>query len=71
MDAFSEQRVEHTLLAHVADLPEDELERALRSLIDANVLIVDGTGYCFRHALLRDALHAELLPGQHSRLHLR
>lgn len=62
--------VEHGLLHRVAGLPEAELESALRSLVDANVLRVTSTGYRFRHALLREAVHLELLPGQHARLHL-
>ncbi|MBV2362357.1 AAA family ATPase [Streptomonospora nanhaiensis] len=68
--AVSAAQIEHDLLAHVAEVPEDTLNTALRALIDANVLRVDGTGYTFRHALLREAVHDELLPGQHTRLHL-
>jgi DNA-binding CsgD family transcriptional regulator len=33
------------------------------------VLVADETGYRFRHALLREAVHDDLLPGQHARLH--
>ncbi|MUL40991.1 AAA family ATPase [Streptomonospora sp. PA3] len=69
--AVSGAHIEHDLLAHVAGIGEDELNTALRALVDANVLRVDGTGYRFRHALLREAVHDELLPGQHTRLHLR
>jgi DNA-binding NarL/FixJ family response regulator len=32
---------------------------------------VDGEGYAFRHALLREVLHDDLLPGAHMRLHVR
>ncbi|GAB3205500.1 regulatory protein, luxR family [Marinactinospora thermotolerans DSM 45154] len=64
-------RIGHELLAHVAELPETDLDTALRSAIDANILLVDGPGYRFRHALLREAVHQDLLPGQHTRLHLR
>ncbi|CAM4011391.1 helix-turn-helix transcriptional regulator [Nocardiopsis gilva] len=69
--AVSGGQIEHELLAHVADLPESELDAALHAVVDTNVLRVEGTGYRFRHALLREAVHSELLPGQHSRLHLR
>ncbi|GAA3734771.1 hypothetical protein GCM10022205_20560 [Spinactinospora alkalitolerans] len=69
--AVSAARIEHELLAHVAALPEPELDAALHAVVDTNVLRVDGTGYRFRHALLREAVHQELLPGQHARLHLR
>ncbi|MBB6172595.1 ATP/maltotriose-dependent transcriptional regulator MalT [Nocardiopsis mwathae] len=69
--AVSGGRIEHGLLAHVADLPEDTLDAALHAVVDTNLLRVEGTGYRFRHALLREAVHSELLPGQHARLHLR
>lgn len=69
--AVSAAHIEHDLLAHVAGLTENDLTAALRALVDANVLRVDGTGYRFRHALLREAVHDELLPGEHTRLHLR
>lgn len=63
--------IEHEMLRHAVDLSEPELEAALHTLVDANVLRTDRTGYRFRHSLLRDAVHGELLPGPHARLHLR
>lgn len=63
--------IEHEVLHHAVDLPERELEAALHTLVDSNVLRPNRTGYRFRHALLRDAVHHEILPGPHSRLHLR
>ncbi len=63
--------VEHEMLYHAAGLPEHRLEAALHTLVDANVLRAERTGYRFRHALLRDAVHGELLPGPHARLHMR
>ncbi|MDE3724057.1 AAA family ATPase [Nocardiopsis sp. N85] len=63
--------IDHEVLRHAADLPDRDLETALHTLVDANVLKVHGDGYRFRHALLRDAVHGELLPGPHTRLHLR
>ena len=47
------------------------LSRALRPAVAANVLVVDGEGYAFRHALIREAVHDDLLPGEHTRLHTR
>ena len=35
------------------------------------MLITDEDGYVFRHALLREVVHEDLLPGQHTRLHAR
>ncbi|MEV4112850.1 AAA family ATPase [Nonomuraea sp. NPDC049695] len=65
------QRIEHDLLSAVAGLDESALSRALRPAVAGNVLAVDGEGYCFRHALIREALHDDLLPGEHTRLHTR
>jgi ATP/maltotriose-dependent transcriptional regulator MalT len=64
-----EARIEHQLLAAVAGLDEAALNRALRPAVAANILIVDGDGYAFRHALIREAIHEDLLPGEHTRLH--
>ena len=64
-------RVEDAVLAEVADLDSVILEDALREAVSANVIRVDGTAYAFRHALLREALHDDLLPGTHARLHAR
>nr|SBO98875.1 Putative LuxR-family transcriptional regulator [Nonomuraea gerenzanensis] len=65
------QRIEHALISAVAGLDEGALSRALRPAVAGNVLVVDGEGYSFRHALIREALHDDLLPGEHVRLHTR
>ena len=59
------------LLAEVAGLDEDELLRALRETVDSHLLVVDpsGHGYVFRHALTRDAVYEDMLPGERVRLH--
>ncbi|MBO3751634.1 AAA family ATPase [Streptosporangiaceae bacterium NEAU-GS5] len=64
-------RIEHALLAAVAGVDDDALSRALRPAVAANVLVVDGEGYAFRHALIREAVHDDLLPGERVRLHTR
>lgn len=65
-------RVGHALLAAVSGLSDLELEAALRPAIAGNVLqIADGRAYVFRHSLIREAVHEELLPGEHQRLHAR
>jgi DNA-binding CsgD family transcriptional regulator len=63
--------VPHDPLAAVAGLPPVELDAALRPAVAAQVLVVDRDlpGYAFRHALMREAVHDDLLPGEHSRLH--
>ncbi|MEU4334011.1 AAA family ATPase [Micromonospora lupini] len=65
-------RFAHGLLAEVAGLPEAELEDALRAAVAAQLVVADHDGdYEFRHALVREAVHDELLPGEHARLHAR
>ena len=64
-------RIEHGLLAAVSGLDETTLTRGLRPAVAANVLVVEGDGYAFRHALIREAIHEDLLPGEHTRLHAR
>ncbi|WP_346777296.1 AAA family ATPase [Streptomyces sp. HNM0575] len=65
--------VEHALLAAVCGLPEAELLDALRVAVGANVLLPtdDGDGYRFRHALLREAVGEDLLPGEAAALNRR
>jgi DNA-binding CsgD family transcriptional regulator/tetratricopeptide (TPR) repeat protein len=69
--AVAGRRVSHRLLAEVAGWPEAELERGLREGIAAGVLVADSsTGtYAFRHALLQEAVYADLLPSEQVRLH--
>ena len=67
--AVAGNRVNHELLAQVAGGATVDLDRGLREAIDASVLTADETGYNFRHALLREVVHDDLLPGQHARLH--
>ncbi len=59
------------LLAAVAGLDDDALTRALRPAVTANVLRAADDGYAFRHELISEAVHEDLLPGEHSRLHAR
>ena len=65
--------VEHPLLAAVARLPEEELIEALRAAVGANILAPtqDGDGYRFRHALVREAVSDDLLPGERVGLNRR
>jgi DNA-binding CsgD family transcriptional regulator len=61
----------HALLAVVTGLDDGALIRALRPAVTANVLLPQGDGYAFRHELIREAVHDDLLPGEHGRLHSR
>ena len=64
------RQVSHGLLAAVSDLGPTELETALRTAVEANVLVASRGGtYAFRHALLGEAVYDDLLPGERVRLH--
>jgi DNA-binding CsgD family transcriptional regulator len=61
----------HALLTAVTGLDDTALISALRPAVTANVLRARAGGYTFRHELIREALHEDLLPGEHGRLHGR
>jgi len=64
------RRAPHDLVARGSGLDEDALERALRSAVEANVLVAEGDdSYAFRHALVAEAVYQDLLPGERTRLH--
>ncbi|MFK5645905.1 AAA family ATPase [Ornithinimicrobium sp. LYQ121] len=64
------RRASHALLAEVVDLPGARLDEALRAAVEANVLVpVPEADYAFRHALLAEAVHDDLLPGERARIH--
>src|SRR5580704_9316922 len=69
--AVAGKQVPDRLLAVVAGLSEPELFAALREAVEAHLLVVDqsGPGYEFRHALTRDAVYEDMLPGERVRLH--
>jgi DNA-binding CsgD family transcriptional regulator len=69
--AVAGRRVPHRLLAAVAGLDDRQLVEALRAAV-ANQLLVTRPGqdgYDVRHALLREVIDADLLPGERARLH--
>ncbi|MFD8228113.1 AAA family ATPase [Streptomyces massasporeus] len=68
--AVAGRRVEHDLLREAVGLPEAELESALREAVGRQLLVAgDDDTYSFRHALAREAVYADLLPGERARLH--
>ncbi|MGW0613146.1 helix-turn-helix transcriptional regulator [Streptomyces sp. NPDC002788] len=68
--AVAGRRVEHDLLRDAVALPEAELESALREAVGRQLLVAgDDDTYSFRHALAREAVYADLLPGERARLH--
>ncbi|WKX73507.1 helix-turn-helix transcriptional regulator [Streptomyces sp. XD-27] len=65
--------VEFRLLATVTGLAVDELIGTLRTAVGAAVLqpADEGESFRFRHALMREAVAGDLLPGERSRLSRR
>jgi DNA-binding CsgD family transcriptional regulator/tetratricopeptide (TPR) repeat protein len=64
-------RVPHELLAAVHRGDEAALDAAARESVRYGVIDVDGDDYAFRHALVREAILADLLPGERARYHAR
>ncbi|WP_244284199.1 helix-turn-helix transcriptional regulator [Agromyces badenianii] len=64
-------RISHALLEAVFDGTAGELDLAARESVLAGVLTIDGDDYTFRHALVREAILADLLPGERARFHAR
>ncbi|NGY57337.1 AAA family ATPase [Lentzea sp. NEAU-D13] len=64
------RRVRHDRLREVAGMSDVELDTTLRELVQHHLLVVnDDEVYTFRHALLREAVYGDLLPGERVRLH--
>ena len=64
------QRVDHPLLAETSGLDERTLRDALREAVDSHILVADDDGrHRFRHALLREVVEDDLLPGERTALH--
>lgn len=65
----AERPLTHPLVTQLADLPEVRLDEAIREATLSGILVVVDDDYRFRHALLREAVHDDLLPGERARLH--
>ncbi len=64
-------RVSHALLSEVYTGSGDELDAAARQCVYFGVLTIEGDDYAFRHALVREAILSDLLPGERARFHAR
>ncbi|MEV3855629.1 AAA family ATPase [Streptomyces sp. NPDC050095] len=63
--------VAHCRLEPVADESGADLDALLRVLVDRGLVVTSGDRYTFRHALIRQAVYEDLLPGERIRLHAR
>jgi ATP/maltotriose-dependent transcriptional regulator MalT len=65
------QRLDHRLLADAVGADPGELVAPLRELVAAHLIVANANDrYVFRHALLREVITDDLLPGERSELHL-
>jgi hypothetical protein len=69
--AMAGRHTSHRLLAAVVGLDDQGLVKALRAAVGSQLLVTvpDLDGYEVRHALLREVIDADLLPGERARLH--
>jgi DNA-binding CsgD family transcriptional regulator len=70
--AVAGRRASDDLVRAASALPEPAYDEAVREAMAHQLLVPDGAdGYAFRHALLREAVYNDLLPGERTRLHAR
>ena len=61
---------DHALVAAVAGLEPGELRDALREAVASQIVVTVGDeAYGFRHALLREVVYDDLLPGERTAMH--
>ena len=61
---------DHELLAAVCELEPAELRDALREAVASQIVVVHPDGdYAFRHALLREVVYDDMLPGERTAMH--
>jgi DNA-binding CsgD family transcriptional regulator len=64
-------RADHALLADATGLEPRAMRDAMREAVEGHIVVVDGEDrYGFRHALLREVVEDDLLPGEQAALHL-
>ena len=65
------QAVPDRLLAEVAGIGDSEFFSGLREAVENHLLLIDRHrhSYAFRHALTKDAVYEDMLPGERVRLH--
>jgi hypothetical protein len=63
------QQTGRRLLAAVTGLSPDTLMARLRPAVAADVIETGPDSFAFRHSLTGEALHHDLLPGEHTKMH--
>ena len=71
--AAAGRSVTHGLLAAVTSVEQSQLTDSLREAVTHHVLVqrAGDDRYTFRHALMREAVYEDLLPGERGDLHVR
>ncbi len=69
--AVAGRRIDDDVVREASGLDEASYEAAVREAVADQLLLAGPDGYAFRHALIREALYADLLPGERTRLHAR
>ncbi len=68
--AVAGRKADDELVQAASGLAPAEYDAAVREAVTHQLLVPDGAdGYVFRHALLREAVYGDLLPGERTRLH--
>ncbi len=64
-------RADDRLLGEAAAIGTAEISARIREAVDAQIVVtVDASRFGFRHALLREVVYDDLLPGERAELHL-
>jgi DNA-binding CsgD family transcriptional regulator len=70
--AVTGRRADDELVRLASGLVGAEYDKAVREAVAHQLLVPYGErGYAFRHALLREAVYGDLMPGERTRLHSR
>ena len=62
-------QLEDTVLAEVSGLDRRALREGVREAVASHIVVLEGDRYMLRHALVREAVHDDLLPGERAELH--
>jgi len=69
--AVAGRHIDDDVVREASGLDEAGYEDAVREAVASQLLLAGPDEYTFRHALIREALYEDLLPGERTRLHAR